>query len=67
MVYAICLRLNRFNSFNHYCSSPVYTQRKKKERSQKIDDLPILVTCWSGTLEMLSSEVNSLAAHGSTR
>ena len=36
------------------------------EKSQKIDDLPILVTCQSGTSVMLSSEVNSSVAHGST-
>ena len=32
----------------------------KIERSQKIDDLPILATCQSGTLAILFSEVNSL-------
>ena len=47
------------------------TQRKasKKERktkSQKIDDLPVLATCRSGTSVMLSSEVNGPVAHGST-
>ena len=35
------------------------------ERSQKIDDLPISATCWSGTLVMLSSNVNGPVAHGS--
>ena len=47
------------------------TQRKarKKERktkSQKIDDLPVLATCRSGTSVMFSSEVNGPVAHGST-
>jgi len=33
-------------------------KRKKEERSQKIDDLPVSVTCRFGTLAMLSKEVN---------
>ena len=36
-----------------------------KNESQKLDDLPILVICQSGTLPMLSSKVNGLVAHGS--
>ena len=40
---------------------------RKEERSQKIDDLPVLATCRSGTLAMLSSKVNGPVAHGSTR
>ena len=36
-------------------------------RSQKIDDLPVLATLPAGTLAMLSSKVNGLVAHGSTR
>ena len=32
-------------------------KERKQERSQKIDDLPILATCQSGTLAMLSSKV----------
>ena len=35
--------------------------------SQKIDDLPVLATCQSGTLAMLSSEVNGPVIHRSTR
>ena len=31
---------------------------EKEEESQKIDDLPVLATCWSGTLAMLSSKVS---------
>ena len=42
-------------------------RQAEEERSQKIDDYPILVTCRSGTLVILSSEVNDLAAHGSTQ
>ena len=38
-----------------------------EEESQKIDDLPVLATCWSGTLVILSSEGNVPVAHGSTR
>ena len=43
------------------------TEERKKEESQKIDDLPILATCRSGTLAMLSSKGNGPVAHGSTR
>ena len=39
----------------------------KEERSQKIDDLPLLATCHSHTSAMLSSEVNGPIAHGSTQ
>ena len=42
-------------------------EKKKEERSQKTDDLPILATCRSGTLAMLSSKVNGPVTHGSTR
>ena len=42
-------------------------RKKKKEESQKIDDLPVLVTRRFGTSAMLSSKVNSPVAHGSTR
>ena len=59
--------LNRCNSFSHYCAIVLEKRRRKEERSQKIDDLPILVTCWSGTLAVLSSEVNDPVAHGSAR
>ena len=37
------------------------------EESQKIDDLPVLATCRSGTLATRSSEVNGPVAYGSTR
>ena len=60
------LCMNRFNSFSRYLASLAYTQgRMKKERSQKIDNLPILATCWSGTLVIFSSEVDGPVAHGS--
>ena len=42
-------------------------ERKKEESSQKIDDLPVVATCRSGTLVMLSSKVNGPVAHGSTQ
>ena len=42
-------------------------EEEEEEESQKIDDLPMLVTCRSGTLTMLSSKVNSPVAHGSTQ
>ena len=41
------------------------TDRRKKEESQKIDNLPILVTCRSGTSVMLSSKFKGPVAHGS--
>ena len=40
---------------------------EEEEESQKIDDLPVWATCWSGTLAILSSEGNVPVAHGSTR
>ena len=43
------------------------TEERRKKGSQKIDDLPVLATCQSGTLAMLSSKVNGPLAHGSTR
>ena len=59
VVYAVCLRLNCFNS--------IIVLPKEERRSQKVDDLPVLATCRSGTLVMLSSEVNGHAAHRSTQ
>ena len=44
-----------------------WLRMKEEERSQKIDELSVLVTCWSDTLAMLFGEVNSPVAHGSTR
>ena len=42
--------------------------KDEEEESQKIEIvLPVLVTCWSGTLAILSSEGNVPVAHGSTR
>ena len=51
-------RLKHCNSFSHYRAIPM-EGRDKKEESQKIDDLPILATCQSGILAMVSSKVNS--------
>ena len=42
-------------------------RKERKKESQKIDNLPVLATCRSGTLSMLSSKVNGPVAHGSTR
>ena len=36
------------------------------KRSQKIDDLPVLATCQSGTSAILSSKVNTPVVHGSS-
>ena len=55
LIFRVC------NSFSRYHAIVV------EKKSQKIDDLPVLVTCRSGTLVMLSSEVNCLVSHGSTR
>ena len=45
MIYAVLSRLNRCTSFSSYLAIMV-EGRQKKERSQKIDDLPVLATCW---------------------
>ena len=37
-------------------------KEEEVKRSQKIDDLPVLATCWSGTSAMLSIEVNGPVA-----
>ena len=42
-------------------------KKERKKESQKIDDLPVLATRWSGTSAMLSGKVNGPVAHGSTR
>ena len=42
------------------------TDRRKKEESQKIDDLPVLATHQSGTSAMHSSKVNGPVTHGRT-
>ena len=52
-------RLKRCNSFSHYRAIPMEGRDKKEEESQKIDDLPILATCQSGNLAMVSNKVNS--------
>ena len=43
------------------------TLTEEEERSQKIDDLPVLATCWSGTSAMFSSKFNCPIDRGSTR
>ena len=61
MIYAVLSRLNRCNSLSRCHASAIVVE------SQKIDELPVLATCWSDTLAILSSEVNGLVGHGSTR
>ena len=56
----ICAALNRCNSFSHYRA--IVVEKRKKERSQKIDDLPVLATYQSSTLAILSSKVNGPVA-----
>ena len=63
VIYAILSHLNCSNIFSHYRAIVV---EKRKKESQKIDDLPVLATCRSGTLVMLSSKVNGPVAPGST-
>ena len=65
VIYVIFSRLNRHNNFSCYRASPA--DSSLTEESQKIDDLPVLATCRSGTSAMLSSQVNGPVAHGSTR
>ena len=62
------LRLNHCNSFSR-CRANLadsYTDRRKKEESQKIYNLPVLATRQSGTSAILSSKVNGPVAQGST-
>ena len=56
------LRLNCCNSYSRCRAALVEGDRRKKERSQKTDDLSVLANCWSGALAMLSSEVNGPVA-----
>ena len=55
LIYAVLLHFNRCNSFSR-CRA-IVVEKGKKERSQKIDDLLVLVTCLSGTSAMLSSKL----------
>ena len=48
--------LNHYNSFSRYSASLAYNREKKRQR---IDDLPILVTCRSGTSVTLSTTLQS--------
>ena len=59
MLFFSCLNHNSFSRY-HASLADSYTDRrkKKKEESQKIDDLPVLATRQSGTSAMLSSKVN---------
>ena len=62
VIYAIFSHLNR-NSFSRYRASLADSlDRRKKE----VNDLPVLATCRSGTLAILSSKVNGPVANGST-
>ena len=65
VIYVAFLHLDHCNSFSGYCA--IMAEKRKKEGSQKIDNLPVLATCRSGTLAMLSSKVNGPCSHGSTR
>ena len=56
------LHLNCCNSYSRCRAALVEGDRRKKERSQKTDDLFVSAKCWSGALAMLSSEVNSPVA-----
>ena len=56
-----------YNSLSRY-HLVLFRLRVREERvTEKIDDLPVLVTSPSGTSAMLSSEVNGAVAEGSTR
>ena len=56
MIYASVSRLNCCNNLS--CYRVNLASERKKERSQKIDNLPVLATCQSGTVAMLSCKVN---------
>ena len=62
MLFFCLLHLNCCNSYSRWRATLVEGERRKKERSQKIDDLSVLVNCGSGALAMLSSEVNGPVA-----
>jgi len=64
-VSAVPSDLCHFSRLNRNAS--LADAKKKKEESQKIDNLPVLATCRSGTLAILSSKVNGpfpMEAHG---
>ena len=72
VIYDIFSRFFRCNSFSRYRASLAdsYSDRRKKkkeEESQKIDDLPVLATCRSGTSAMFSRKFNCPIDRGSTR
>ena len=56
VIYAVLLQ-NFYDSFSSYPAILV-EDRQKKVRNQMKDNLPVLATCQSGTLAMLSSEVD---------
>ena len=43
------------------------TEERRRKESQKIEDLPVLETCRSGTLAILFSKDNGPVAHGSAQ
>ena len=45
----------------------ILVESGEKEESQKMDDLPVLATCWFGTLGMLSSQINGPVGNRSTQ
>ena len=66
VIYAVLSCLNRCNSCSSYFAVMLEGSQKSDVSSQKIDDLPVLATCWSGTSVMLNSKVDGLVAYGST-
>ena len=67
VIYAVLSHLNHCYtcSSSHYCA--ILVESGEKEESQKMDDLPVLATCWFGTLGMLSSQVNGPVGNRSTQ
>ena len=53
IVYVVFSRFNHCNSFSRIALAWL----TQKEESQKIDNTPILTTCWSGTSALLFSKV----------
>ena len=64
VIYAVLSRLNCCIRYSSYFAVVLEVSQKE---SQKIDDLPVLATCWSGTSAMLSSEVDGPVTYGSTQ
>ena len=58
--------------FYNYCNSfslcdATQEKGRREEEIRRLNDLPVLATCWSGALEMLFSKVNLTKALDNNR